>query len=54
VLRRLRLFAVSPNARIIVLTTYDSDEEIYRGLRGAKGYLLKDSEPEELLTAIVP
>jgi two-component system NarL family response regulator len=42
-----------PNARIIVLTTYDSDEEIYRGLRaGAKGYLLKDSEPEELLTAI--
>lgn len=42
-----------PNAQIIVLTTYDSDEEIYRGLRaGAKGYLLKDSEPEELLTAI--
>lgn len=42
-----------PNARIIVLTMYDSDEEIYRGLRaGAKGYLLKDSEPEELLTAI--
>ncbi|HEY9659139.1 MAG TPA: response regulator transcription factor [Allocoleopsis sp.] len=41
------------NAQIIVLTTYDSDEEIYRGLRaGAKGYLLKDSEPEELLTAI--
>ncbi|WP_407892257.1 LuxR C-terminal-related transcriptional regulator, partial [Scytonema sp. NUACC26] len=40
-------------ARIIVLTTYDTDEEIYRGLRaGAKGYLLKDSEPEELLTAI--
>jgi two-component system, NarL family, response regulator len=42
-----------PGARIIVLTTYDSDEEIYRGLRaGAKGYLMKDSEPEELLTAI--
>jgi two-component system, NarL family, response regulator len=41
------------NARIIVLTTYDSDEEIYQGLRaGAKGYLLKDSEPEELLRAI--
>jgi two-component system NarL family response regulator len=42
-----------PHARIMVLTTYDSDEEIYRGLRaGAKGYLLKDSEPNELLTAI--
>jgi two-component system, NarL family, response regulator len=41
------------HARIIVLTTYDGDEDIYRGLRaGAKGYVLKDTEPEELLTAI--
>ena len=40
-------------ARIIVLTTYDGDEDIYRGLRaGAKGYLLKDSKPSELRTAI--
>jgi two-component system, NarL family, response regulator len=42
-----------PAARIIVLTTYDGDEDIYQGLRaGAKGYLLKDAEPEELLSAI--
>ncbi|HBB31438.1 MAG TPA: DNA-binding response regulator [Cyanobacteria bacterium UBA8803] len=42
-----------PAARIIVLTTYDGDEDIYQGLRaGAKGYLLKDAEPEELLWAI--
>ncbi|GAB1540149.1 response regulator transcription factor [Scytonema sp. NUACC21] len=41
------------NARIVVLTTFDGDEDIYRGLRaGAKGYLLKDAEPEELLAAI--
>ena len=41
------------SARIIVLTTYDGDEDIYRGLRaGAKGYLLKDSKPSELRTAI--
>jgi DNA-binding NarL/FixJ family response regulator len=41
------------DARIIVVTTYDSDEDIYRGLRaGAKGYLLKDAEPDELLVAI--
>lgn len=41
------------DARIIVLTTYGSDEDIYRGLRaGAKGYLLKDAEPDELLVAI--
>ncbi|MBD2308750.1 response regulator transcription factor [Chroococcidiopsis sp. FACHB-1243] len=40
-------------ARIVILSTYDSDEDIYRGLRaGAKGYLLKDAEPKELLAAI--
>ncbi len=40
-------------ARIIVLTTYDGDEDIYRGLRaGSKGYLLKDCKPSELRTAI--
>jgi DNA-binding NarL/FixJ family response regulator len=40
-------------ARIIVLTTYDGDEDIYQGLRsGAKGYLLKDSKPNELRMAI--
>ncbi len=40
-------------ARIMVLTTYDGDEDIYRGLQaGAKGYLLKDAKPNELLNAI--
>lgn len=40
-------------ARIIVLTTYDGDEDIYRGLRaGSKGYLLKDCKPNELRAAI--
>ncbi|HEY9643677.1 MAG TPA: response regulator transcription factor [Coleofasciculaceae cyanobacterium] len=40
-------------ARIIVVTTYDGDEDIYRGLRaGSKGYLLKDCKPSELRTAI--
>jgi DNA-binding NarL/FixJ family response regulator len=42
-----------PRARIVVLTTYDGDENIYRGLQaGAKGYLLKDAEPKELLAPI--
>ncbi|MBD3886330.1 response regulator transcription factor [Phormidium tenue FACHB-886] len=41
------------HARMIVLTTYDGDEDIYRALRaGAKGYLLKDAEPDALLSAI--
>ena len=47
------LCAAFNTARIIVLTTYDGDEDIYRGLRaGAKGYLLKDSKPIELRAAI--
>ncbi|HEY9662873.1 MAG TPA: response regulator transcription factor [Allocoleopsis sp.] len=41
------------SARIVVLTTYDGDEDIYRGLQtGAQGYLLKDAKPGELLSAI--
>ncbi len=40
-------------ARIVVFTAYDGDEDIYRGLRaGAKSYLLKDTEPDELFLAI--
>jgi two-component system NarL family response regulator len=42
-----------PEARIIVLTTYDGDEDIYRALQaGAKAYLLKDTEREPLLECI--
>jgi DNA-binding NarL/FixJ family response regulator len=42
-----------PEARLIVLTTYDSDEDIYLALRaGANGYLLKDAPCDELLSAI--
>ena len=38
-----------PSARMIVLTTYDGDEDIYRSLQaGAQGYLLKDVFFEEL------
>ena len=42
-----------PDARLIVLTTYDGDEDIYRSLQaGARGYLLKDVFFEDLETAI--
>src|SRR5213082_1558840 len=41
------------DARLIVLTTYDGDEDIYRSLQaGAQGYLLKDMFFEELEGAI--
>ena len=44
---------VSPQARIIVLTTFDGDENIYRALQaGARGYLLKDMFGDELMDAI--
>lgn len=42
-----------PSARVIVLTTFDGDEDIYRSLQaGAQGYLLKDMFFEELEDAI--
>ena len=42
-----------PNARIAILTTYDTDEDIFRGLQaGAIGYLLKDSKMVELIDAV--
>ena len=45
--------AADPNARIVILTTFDGDEDIYRGMRaGAKSYLLKDARREELFQCI--
>lgn len=42
-----------PNARIIVLTTFEGDEDIFRALQaGARGYLLKDMFGDELMEAI--
>lgn len=42
-----------PEARIIVLTTFDGDEDIYRALQaGARGYLLKGMDSDELIEAI--
>lgn len=42
-----------PSARVIVLTTFDADNEVNRAVTaGAKGYLLKDARREELLDCI--
>jgi DNA-binding NarL/FixJ family response regulator len=49
--RRLRIEA--PEARVIVLTTFDDDEEVFDALRaGAVGYLLKDATRDKLVEAI--
>jgi DNA-binding NarL/FixJ family response regulator len=42
-----------PKARVLIMTTYDGDEDIFRCLsQGAKGYLLKDAPRQEILSAI--
>jgi DNA-binding NarL/FixJ family response regulator len=42
-----------PDARVIVLTTFDMDEDIYRAMdSGAKSYLLKDTPEDELAATI--
>ena len=49
--RRIR--ELDPRARVIVLTTYDTDDEIARALSaGAKAYLLKDISADDLVTCI--
>lgn len=50
-IRRMR--AENAASRFIILTTYDNEEWVYEGIRaGARGYLLKDAEPEELISAV--
>jgi two-component system NarL family response regulator len=42
-----------PDARVLMFTTYDNEEDIYRAMQaGARGYLLKSAPREELLAAI--
>lgn len=48
-----RLNTMYPSCRVIVLTTFDDDENVFEGLRaGALGYLLKDAPSEKLFEAI--
>jgi two-component system NarL family response regulator len=45
--------AKDPKARIAIITSYQSEEDIYRALRaGAKGYILKDASIDELVRCI--
>jgi len=48
-----RLIERWPEARVVILTTFDDDEYIFEGLRaGALGYLLKDVSGDELAESI--
>ncbi|MFI1360995.1 response regulator [Streptomyces sp. NPDC020898] len=48
-----RIVASGARTRVLILTTFDLDEYAYAGLRaGASGFLIKDAQPEELLSGI--
>ena len=50
--RRLR--AAQPDVRVLALTTFDTDEEVFAALRaGAVGYLLKDVSSQRLVEAVL-
>jgi DNA-binding NarL/FixJ family response regulator len=47
------ILATDPEARVLVLTTFDLEEYIYEALSaGASGFVLKDDPPEQLVAAI--
>ncbi|WP_017609259.1 response regulator [Nocardiopsis xinjiangensis] len=48
-----RMHGAHPGVRALILTTFDEDELVLEGLRaGARGHLLKDVPPEELVQAV--
>jgi DNA-binding NarL/FixJ family response regulator len=48
-----RIIAANPQARILILTTFDLDEYVYEALSaGASGFVLKDDPPEQLIAAV--
>jgi DNA-binding NarL/FixJ family response regulator len=51
--RRIVRDGIVPNARVLVLTTFDADENVVEALRaGASGFLLKDVTPTDFVAAI--
>ncbi len=48
-----RICAELPDTQVIILTTYDTDDLVFEGIKvGAKGYLLKDAASETLVEAV--
>ncbi|MEU0403584.1 MULTISPECIES: response regulator transcription factor [Streptomyces] len=51
--RRITADARLEGVRVVILTTFDADDHVYGALRaGASGFLVKDTEPMELLHAV--
>ena len=48
-----RILTADPASRILILTTFDLDEYVYRALQaGASGFLLKDAPTQEVVAAV--
>ncbi len=48
-----QLRSMDPEARVLVLTSFTSDDKVFAAIKaGAAGYLLKDSDPDDLIRAI--
>jgi DNA-binding NarL/FixJ family response regulator len=48
-----QIVAASPTTKILVVTLFEDDDSVFAALRaGARGYLLKDADEEELIRAI--
>ncbi len=48
-----RLAERAPGVKVVILTIYGDDDRVFRALQaGARGYLLKDASPEEILRAV--
>ncbi len=48
-----RIKDISPKTRVLVLTNYAEDEQVFGAMKaGATGYLLKDVEPSDLVQAV--
>ena len=48
-----KLIDNDPSLRVLVVTTFDADQNVYEALRaGASGFILKDSSPEQLVAAV--
>jgi DNA-binding NarL/FixJ family response regulator len=48
-----RILAADASSRVLILTTFDLDEYVYRALQvGASGFVLKDEPPEQLVAAV--
>jgi DNA-binding NarL/FixJ family response regulator len=49
-----RITAEHPDVKVVILTTFDNDGYVVQALRaGASGYLLKDSQPEAIVSGIL-